>query len=400
MTTPGESATITAVSSWRPVSDISAPIDIIHLDAEDLGTQRRKALAAPYFLTLWRDGLPIGQFSAFSSSEPPLDWRMVELACAAPAAAPVPRTPRAKISLVICTRDRPEDLNRCLASLLSLDRRPDQVVIVDNASRTDETRKVTERHGVAYVRENRPGLDVARNTGAAASRGDIVVYTDDDTVLHRSWLRQIEDAFDAKEVWALTGLVLPAELETESQCIFEKIWSFGRGFQRRDFGPQFYSDACKRGGMAWQIGAGANMAFRREVFDKIGGFDERLDAGAAGCSGDSEFWNRILHAGGVCRYEPGAVVYHFHRRTPEALRAQARAYMRGHVAALFVQHERTAERGNLRRVFRSLPEWYLCRGLERLAGRRTASNCLWLDEVLGCLEGMAYYWTAPRTQGI
>jgi GT2 family glycosyltransferase len=382
--------------SWRPVPDISAPIRIIHLDVDELGAESREALAAPYFLILWRNGRPIAQFRAFCSSEPPLDWRIVERACEALTAAPTPQASRWNISLVICTRDRPQDLDRCLASLRSQNRRPDHVVVVDNASHTDETRQVTERHGVVYVREDRPGLDIARNRGAAISRGDIVAYTDDDTVLHPSWLRRIEDAFDAKEIWAVTGLTFPAELETEAQCLFEKVWSVGRGFQRRDFGPLFYSDTRKLGSPAWEIGAGANMAFRREVFDKIGGFDERLDVGAAGCCGDSEFWNRILHAGGVCRYEPGAVIYHFHRRTLEGLRAQIRAYMRGHIAALLVQYERTGERGNLRRIYRTLPGWYLRQGLRRLAGRRTASTCLWLDEVRGCLEGISYHWTTPR----
>jgi GT2 family glycosyltransferase len=383
--------------SWRPVPDISAPIRIMHLDVNELGAERREDLVAPYFLILWRDGRTIAQFRAFSSSEPPLHWRMVERACETSIAEPNPETSRSNISLVICTRDRPEDLDRCLASLPYQHRQPDQVVVVDNASRTNETRQVTERHGVIYVREDRPGLDIARNRGAAVSRGDIVAYTDDDTVLHPSWLHRIEEAFDAKEIWAVTGLAFPAELETEAQCLFEKVWSFGRGFQRRDFGPLFYSDTRKRASPAWEIGAGANMAFRREVFDKIGGFDERLDVGAAGCSGDSEFWNRILHAGGVCRYEPGAVIYHFHCRTLEGLRAQIRAYMRGHVAALLVQHERTGERGNLRRIYRSLPGWYLRQGIRRLTGRRTASTCLWLDEVRGCLEGFSYYWAAPRT---
>jgi hypothetical protein len=69
-------------------------------------------------------------------------------------------------------------------------------------------------------------------------------------------LHQIEGAFDAKEIWAVTGLVLPAELETEAQCIFEKVWTFGRGFQRRDFGPLFFSDARKQACPAWEIGAG------------------------------------------------------------------------------------------------------------------------------------------------
>jgi glycosyltransferase involved in cell wall biosynthesis len=383
--------------SWRPVPDISAPIRIIHLDVDELGTKRQEALAAPYFLILWRGGRPIAAFRTFCSSEPQLDWRMVERACEASIEVPNPPASRSNISLVICTRDRPRGLDRCLTSLPSQCRQPDQVVVVDNASRTNETREVIDRHGVIYVREDRPGLDIARNRGAAVSSGDIVAYTDDDTVLHPSWLRQIEGAFDAKEIWAVTGLTLPAELETEAQCLFEKVWGFGRGFQRRDFGPRFYSHTRKWGSPAWEIGAGANMAFRREVFDKLGGFDERLDVGAAGCSGDSEFWNRILHAGGTCRYEPGAVIYHFHCRTLERLRAQIRAYMRGHVAALLIQHERTGERGNLRRIRRSLPSWYLQKGLQRLTGHRTASTCLWLDEVGGCLEGLFYYWTKPRT---
>jgi GT2 family glycosyltransferase len=209
-------------------------------------------------------------------------------------------------------------------------------------------------------------------------------------------LQRIEGAFDAKEIWAVTGLILPAELETEAQCIFEKVWTFGRGFQRRDFGPLFFSDTRKQVCPAWEIGAGANMAFRREVFDKIGGFDERLDAGAAGCSGDSEFWYRILHAGGVRRYEPSAVLYHFHRRTPEGLRAQIRAYMRGHVAALLVQYERTGERGNLRRIYRSLPKWYLRQGLRRLAVRRTPPTATGSTRCADALKG--FFTTGPRPE--
>ena len=344
----GEFATVSVMFSWRPVPDISAPIRIIHLDVDEHGAESLEAVAAPYFLILWRDGRPIAQFSAFCSGDPPLDWRMVERACEALTAGPTPQTSRSKhFPCDLHTRPA-QRLDRCLASLPTQNRPPDQVVVVDNASRTDETRQVSERHGVVYVREDRPGLDIARNRGAAVSRGDIVAYTDDDTVLHPSWLRRIEDAFDAKEIWAVTGLVLPTELETEAQCVFEKVWTFGRGFQRRDFGSRFYSDTRKWGSPTWAIGAGANMAFRREVFEKIGGFDERLDAGAAGCSGDTEFWYRILHAGGVCRYEPSAVLYHFHRRTLEGLRAQIRAYMRGHIAASLIQHERTGERGNLR----------------------------------------------------
>ena len=133
------------------------------------------------------------------------------------------------------------------------------------------------------------------------------------------------------------------------------------------------------------------MAFRREVFDRLGGFDERLDVGAAGCSGDSEYWHRILSAGGVCRYEPSAVVYHYHQRDFEGLARQLRAYMRGHVAALLVQYERSGEWGNLHRLLLILPRRYARKLRRRLAGVYDSSTCLVGEEICGMLEGVAYY---------
>ena len=72
----------------------------------------------------------------------------------------------------------------------------------------------------------------------------------------------------------------------------------------------------------------------------VGGFDERLGAGAAGCSEDSELWYRLLAAGHTVPYEPAAVVFHHHRSDVEAVRRQAAAYLEGHVAALFIQFAR------------------------------------------------------------
>jgi glycosyltransferase involved in cell wall biosynthesis len=90
----------------------------------------------------------------------------------------------------------------------------------------------------------RPGLDFARNAGAGAANGEIVAYTDDDVQLHPRWLDRLVSAFDTPEVMAVTGLVLPAELETEAQLHFETYWGFGRGYRRIDFSSVFFeSDA-------------------------------------------------------------------------------------------------------------------------------------------------------------
>ena len=296
------------------------------------------------------------------------------------------------VSVVVCTRDRPQPLAQCLAALRALDPPPDEIVVVDNASVTDETRAVAQAApGVRYVRESRPGLDVARNAGARASTGDVVAYVDDDVEVHPGWLTGLRRGFRAPEVLAVTGLVLPAELETEAQVAFETHWSFNKGFAPITYGPAFFEAGAGKGVPVWEIGAGANMAFRRTAFDRVGWFDERLDVGAAGCSGDSEFWFRILAEGGRCRYEPSAVVFHTHRRDLDALDQQIAAYMRGAVAAHLVQFEKYRRWGDLRRPFLAVPRYYLHLLRLRLQKGKGLRTRTLAPEVRGHVSGLLFY---------
>lgn len=295
------------------------------------------------------------------------------------------------VSVVICTRNRPEALARCLESLLNQTLIPREIIVVDNASSGDHTRAVTLAAGGKYCRENRLGLDIARNTGARATTSSIVAYTDDDVMLHPRWLERLVAAFDGAHVGSVTGLVLPSELNTDAQILFEHHWSFGRGYTRIDFGEQFFAADRLTGCPAWEIGAGASMAFRREVFNVIGYFDERLDVGAAGCSGDSEFWHRLLTHGYVCRYEPGAVAFHLHRRDLSELSQQIYHYMRGHAAALLIQYERTGNRGNLHRLFRIMPSYYRQRLANRLRGGVSDENRFIYQEIKGFISGILFY---------
>jgi GT2 family glycosyltransferase len=203
-------------------------------------------------------------------------------------------------------------------------------------------------------------------------------------------------AFERPEIVAATGLVLPAELETQAQRHFETYWGFGRGYRPVEFGPEFFASDRMRGCPVWEIGAGASMAFRRDIFTKAGFFDERLDVGAAGCSGDSEYWHRVLTHGGVCRYEPTAVAFHYHRRDFPGLSKQIFHYMRGHSAALLVQYERSGNVGNLRRAFMSMPWWYAARVGKRLAGGYSERDRFLFREMAGYVSGLAYYMRQPR----
>lgn len=296
------------------------------------------------------------------------------------------------VSLIIPTRDRAADLRNCLAALERQIDRPGQVVVVDNNPNNPDTRQVVEGFpGVTYVAEPRPGLDYARNAGIHAATKALIAFCDDDVTLRPDWTGRMAMAFDDPEVNAVTGLVLPAELATEAQRLFEFTQSFGRGFAPIDFrhqpGP---GDAASE---PWSVGAGASMAFRRTVFERLGEFDVRLDAGAAGCSGDSEMWYRVLMDGGLCRYVPQVVSFHRHRRDMQGLKRQMRAYMRGHVTALFVQNERAYHASNWRRAFFVLPHYYALRTARWLLRRPERVDVLLGSEVGGYFDGFRYYLT-------
>lgn len=305
-------------------------------------------------------------------------------------AAPA-RSGAALLSVVVCTRDRLADLARCLDRLLDLDAPPAEIIVVDNSADGSARTVVAARPPITYLHEPRAGLSIARNAGLRACRGELIAFTDDDTEPLPGWTAELVRAFDAAETWAVTGLVLPATLETEAQQDFQFVMGgFGGGFIPVRFDAEFFTRSLPHGCQVWRIGAGANMAFRRSALAAVGLFDERLGAGAAGCSEDSEIWYRILAAGGGCLFEPRAVVLHHHRADPAGLRRQLRAYMRGHVAALVVQYDRHRHRGNLKRIFGQLPMYLVgVGGRCLLEGRTRRLGLLW-EEAIGWFGGLSY----------
>ena len=268
----------------------------------------------------------------------------------------------ADVSVVIATRRRPAELARALMSLEQLESAPREIVVVDNGP-DDATRETVERHrGVVYVAEPRQGLSAARNAGVRAAEGSVLVFTDDDALVDPAWLDRLCAGFDKPDVMAVTGLVLPASLESRAELLFEQAFGgLGRGFQDRLFDRAFLAQTKRRGTPVWNLGAGVNLAVRREAFDRVGLFDERLGAGASGCSEDSELLYRLLAHGYECRYRADAVVRHHHRPDMPALARQMHDYARGHISALFVQFARHRHPGNLRRAFTTVPLYLLYR---------------------------------------
>jgi glycosyltransferase involved in cell wall biosynthesis len=305
------------------------------------------------------------------------------------------------VSVAVCTRERPRELARCLQSLLNLSEQPLEILVIDNAPLSEATRETVERFpGVRYHREPRAGLSAARNTAIAVASGDIVAFADDDVIVHPGWTARLRRCFQDSKVMAATGLVLPAELETRAQVIFEQDFQFfHQGFRARRFDSKYFAALLPKGVPVWTIGAGANMAVRRTAFAHGYRFDIRLGPGVfGGCGEDSEFWYHLLADGWSCLYEPSAVVHHFHRRDLNSLRRLVRQYMKGHVAALLLQFAKYRHPGNLRRILFALPAEYLLLLFRLALTGFSLDNRILFSGVLGCLSGLRLPLLSRRKQ--
>jgi glycosyltransferase involved in cell wall biosynthesis len=304
---------------------------------------------------------------------------------------------RESITVIVCTRDRARDLDACLTALAAQTFAPVEVIVVDNAPRDDSTREVTERHGFRHVVENRPGLNWARNAGLRAARGSIVAYVDDDARPSPGWLAAIADTFAWGGIDAVTGLVVPAELETQAQQLFEDVYGgMGKGFEtilhsRRGrsltFEPHRY-------------GAGCNMAFRRDALWAFGGFDPALETGTlAGGGGDLDALQRVIENNGTIVYQPDATVTHIHRRTVRQLRRQVFDNGRGYAAFYGAAFARARGRGRLEVAYSYLSwldRWLLRRAFRGLLRREPFPLSMILAELAGFLIGPALYPVSRR----
>jgi len=225
------------------------------------------------------------------------------------------------VTVVVCTRDRPQMLRGCLEHMARLSPAPTAVLVVDNAPTTSATRELAEEFGTGYVVEPEAGLDRARNRGWRTARTEVVVYVDDDARVHRRFVAAIARGFLGETVGAVSGMVMPAELETDAQVLFEMQGGMHKGFRRQ----VFHRDSWEHGVQPYRLGVGTNMAFRRSVLDELGGFDPRLDVGTSTRGGgDLDMLYRVLLEGWTVVYEPSAVVQHIHRRDWAGLVAQMR----------------------------------------------------------------------------
>jgi GT2 family glycosyltransferase len=259
---------------------------------------------------------------------------------------------------------RPEQLLRCVGRLLDLDYPDYEVIVVDNRVSSIPGDEVIESlrglEGVRVLSEPRPGISAARNRGLKAAGGEIIAFTDDDVEVEPGWLRALGRRFaEEPDADAVTGLLIPKELETPAQILLERSGSWldrayvplsfelasrarpragaFRGDRFRVIRTEPQSGAESSGSLyaTGEFGNGANMAFRSDALRSLGGFDEALGTGTPTCGGeDLAILIELLSSGRRLAYEPTALVHHTNRRSLEDLERQIGGYGIGLTAML------------------------------------------------------------------
>jgi hypothetical protein len=209
------------------------------------------------------------------------------------------------VSLIIATRDRCQQLQRCLDAVIRLKfERPWELIVVDNGS-TDGTSEVIQQFGertrfpVRYVFESKPGLGNAHNAGIAVAQGEIVAFTDDDCYPESDFLSHVRNAFEDPSLGYLAGRITLHDPADDPMTTIESTCRYA-------FPPKSFIRVGSVGG--------ANMAFRRKVLSEIGGFDTLFGPGALFNTEDVDAAARASAAGWKGEYRPEVVVRHHHGR--------------------------------------------------------------------------------------
>lgn len=398
------------------------PIAVVQVDLEtpitDIVPSRD---AEPAYGAAWilvrRGGQPLGSFT-LPLVEGRITAATLEQEIGRRVRVDVPPTPtvdRSKLPsatvVVPTSMSRREQLNACIEHLKRLDYPNFEIVIVDNRPLTAPP---VELEGVRVIREPRPGCSAARNAGLAVATGEIVAFTDDDVEVDPGWLLALGERFVVEpDLCAVTGLVVPRELEFPAQIMFEQCvvgdthhysrltFMRHRRFQIRriaqDDGSERIHSLYATGG----LGGGSSMAFRASVLRALGGFDVALGGGTAAQAGeDLAILVELLAKGCQLAYEPSALVFHSHRPTIEELRHQIQGYGVGFTAMLTAITLR--DRRHLFGIASVLPGWV--RSLRRSKSTEQvnqSSSCpedLRALELKAMLRGPVRYLVAKRAQ--
>jgi glycosyltransferase involved in cell wall biosynthesis len=235
------------------------------------------------------------------------------------------RCPKMLISILICTKDRPQQLRETLEAIVSLELPADgdyELIVVDNGSKSEGTAQLCREMEPAFKSRLHfsalplPGKSRAANAGFKMSRGEIIAFLDDDILPRRDWLSAIYREFSSHpELGGISGRVELRDAE-----------DLQVGVRRKEERATYESpmDSCN-------LFIGCNFAVRRAVIEEHGLYDPLFGPGSwIGSAEDLDFCYRAWKTGEMMVYEPSMFVLHAHgRRSAEDGAAIKRAYVVG-----------------------------------------------------------------------
>ena len=219
---------------------------------------------------------------------------------------PLPRTP--SVSVIVCSYNGAKTMAACLDSLGKINYPAYEVILVDDGS-TDNTAQIAARFpNVRYIRQSNHGLSHARNTGAAAAKGEVFAYTDSDCMADPDWLYYLIGTLLSGDYAGVGGPnVSPPAQNWIQACVAAA--------------PGGPSHVLLTDTVAEHI-PGCNMAWYRWAFESVGGFDPEYHK----AGDDVDFCWRVQQAGYVVAFSPTAIVWHHRRFTLRAFRNQQEGY--------------------------------------------------------------------------
>jgi len=217
-----------------------------------------------------------------------------------------------KISVVIPTYQEEKYIESTLKSLRNQDYAGRYEIIVADGNSKDGTVKVARKYADKVVIVKRRGVSAGRNEGAKAAEGEILVFVDADTTVLNNFLRTVDEAFKNRKVIAASSPVMPERyrLKELMGCLL-----FNELMLKASLHLKFH------------VLIGNSTAVRKSAFEKVKGFDERLN-----CLEDMDFAERLSKLGGVFVFMENTMVFTSVRRVAKwGVLRQLRAWPFGYI---------------------------------------------------------------------
>ena len=279
-----------------------------------------------------------------------------------------------KVSVLICTRNRPQDLALALPTVLANDYLDYEVIVVDQSDGR-ETADVVLSHQnlhprLRYVPTETRGLSAARNLAVGLTQGEIIAFTDDDCEAPIDWV---------------TGIVRVFAENPEFGLIFGQVHMSPEHAGLDVTVPCLYLDTRRVLTRGEVFGMGANMAFRRSAWERVGIYDTALGAGGVFPGGeDFDFSYRAQRLGLMTVAEPSVVLVHRAFRTEDRWRAVMRSYGTGD-AAFYAKHARCGDGWAARVLFARIVRTGLRAATKALLRRRPNNDLCYLQGLVAGL---------------